>query len=176
MYAAPLTTRQGRAGYIRPLRIATVTVAAALALTGEAAALTCPTATMRERIDQSDAVFVGRLVSSRPAPDGNRLYRFDVAQVVKGPVGVEIDVRAPVLVDAADRQVAAGTDIGVLAELDGATFTTDSCGITHPGPLLAEADDPRGGPIKLAIGAVILAAALAYSIWRLRRRQRGATV
>ena len=67
--------------------------------------------------------------------------------------------------------MAPGTDIGVLALLDGATFTTGSCGITHPAVLLAEADEPRGGWIKLLIGIAILAAALAYSVWRLRRRR-----
>jgi hypothetical protein len=147
-----------------------VAIAAALVLAGQASALECPEATMRERIDGADAVFVGRLVSSRPVAGGERLYRFDVAQPVKGPVGVEIEVRAPKLVDASDFPVANGTDVGVLAQLDGATFTTDSCGITHPGPLLAEADEPRGGPIKLAIGAVILGSVLAYSLWRLRRK------
>jgi hypothetical protein len=152
--------------------VALAAVAASLALAGEAAALECPEATMRERIDAADAVFVGRLVSSRPAPGGERLYRFDVAQQVKGPVGPEIEVRAPTLVDAKDRVVQPGTDMGVLAVLDGATFTTDSCGVTHPGPLLAEADEPRGEWIKLVIGGVILAAALGYSLWRLRRRPR----
>jgi hypothetical protein len=159
-----------------PAALAAV-AAAALLLPGTAAALECPQATMRERIDAADAVFVGRLVSSQPTGQGERLYRFDVAQVVKGPVGAQIDVRAPVLVDASDHPVAAGTDVGVLADLDGAQFVTDSCAITHPGPLLAEADAPRGGAIKLAIGAVFLAAALGYSLWRLRRRpgpRRGA--
>jgi hypothetical protein len=155
-------------------RVVPAAVAAALVLAGEAAALECPEATMRERIDGADAVFVGRLVSSRPADGRERLYRFDVAQVVKGPVGGEIEVRAPTLVDANDRPVAAGTDVGVLAVLEGATFTADSCSITHPGPLLAEADEPRGGWIKLTIGGAILAAALAYSLARLRRREQRA--
>jgi hypothetical protein len=152
-------------------RTALAVVAVALVLVGDAAALTCPQATLRERIDGSDAAFVGRLVSSRPTAGGERLYRFDVAQPVKGPLGSEIEVRAPVLVDAANRPVAVGTDVGVLAVLDGATFTTDSCSITNPGALLAEADEPRGGWIKLVIGALILGAALAYSLRRLRRRR-----
>jgi hypothetical protein len=159
-----------------PLRLLVPVALAALALAGEAAALECPEATMRERLDAADAAFVGRLVSSRPVTDGERLYRFEVRQLVKGPVGPEIEVRAPTLVDAGDNPIPSGTDVGVLAQLDGATFTTGSCAITHPALLLEEADDPRGGPIKLGIGAVILAAVLAYALWRLqRKRRRGAT-
>jgi hypothetical protein len=90
---------------------------------------------------------------------------------VKGPVGTEIEVRSPPLVDANDRPVGTGVDAGVFARLDGATFTTDSCGLTDPGALLAEADEPRGGWIKLLIGAAILAAALVYSLVRLSRRR-----
>ena len=98
------------------------------------------------------------------------MYRFDVAQAVKGPLGSEVEVRAPRLVDANDDPVANGVDAGVLATLDGATFTTDSCGLTNAARLLAEADEPRGGWIKLLIGAVILGAVVGYSVWRLRRR------
>jgi hypothetical protein len=156
------------------LRRVVVLAAAALVLAGPAAALDCPQATMEERIEGADAVFVGRLRSSRPAGEGERFYRFDVVQAVKGPVGAEIEVRAPVLVDAKDRPVGAGIDAGVFAVLDGATFTTDSCGLTDPGALLAEADEPRGGWIKLVIGAAILAVALAFSVARLRRRRPGA--
>ena len=147
-------------------------VSLVLVAAAPAGALTCPQATVRERIDEADAAFVGTLVSSRPAGDGERVYRFDVAQAVKGPVGGEIEVRAPVLVDAADKPVANGVDVGVFALLDGATFTTSSCGITNPAGLLAEADEPRGGWIKLLIGAGILASVLAYSLTRLRRRPR----
>ena len=147
-------------------------VALALVAVAPAGALTCPQATMRERIDGADAAFVGTLVSSRPGPDGELLYLFDVHQPVKGPVGGEIEVRAPALVDAADKPVANGVDVGVFALLDGATFTTSSCGITNPAALLAEADEPRGGWIKLLVGAAILASVLAYSLTRLRRRRR----
>ena len=78
------------------------------------------------------------------------MYRFDVAQAVKGPLGGEVEIRAPELVDADDKPVANGVDAGVFAMLDGATFTTDSCGLTDPGALLAEADEPRGTWIKVA--------------------------
>jgi hypothetical protein len=136
-----------------------------------AASLECPQATMRERIDGADAVFVGTLLSSRGAhAAGARIYRFSVEQPVKGPLGTQVDVRAPRLVDAAGAPVAPGTDVGVLALLDGAEFTTDSCGITNPGALLDAADEPRGTMIKVGVGVVILAAVLAFALLRLRRR------
>jgi hypothetical protein len=145
-------------------------VAVALAAGSPAGALTCPEATMQARIDAATAVFAGTLVSSRP--DGaERMYRFEVVQPIKGPLGSEIEIRAPELVDADDRPVLPGADAGVFATLDGATFTTDSCGLTDPGVLLAEADEPRGTWIKVLVGVGILAAALAYSITRLRRRR-----
>ena len=145
-------------------------LACALAAPSTAAALECPQATIRERIDRADAVFVGTLLSSRSSGD-ERIYRFDVAQPVKGPLGSEVEIRAPELVDASDKPIANGVDAGVFAMLDGATFTTDSCGLTNPGAVLAEADEPRGTWIKVLIGIAILGAALAYSLTRLRRRR-----
>ena len=152
-------------------RLTFLLLVASLALPAQGWALECPQATIRSRIDAADAAFVGTLTGQRPAPGGRRFYRFDVAQAVKGPVGAEIEIGAPLLVDANDRPVGAGVDAGVFARLDGATFTTDSCGLTDPGALLAEADEPRGGWIKLLIGAAILAAAVAYSLVRLSRRR-----
>lgn len=127
---------------------------------------------MRSRIDGSDAVFVGRLDSTRPSDEAAKAYyRFAVLQKVKGPLGAEVELLAPRLVDVNDRPLEIGVEAGVLANLAGATFTTDSCGLTHPGVLLAEADEPRGGAIKLLVGITILAAALAYALVRLRRRR-----
>ena len=154
---------------MRLVRVVAGVAFAALVLAGQAAALECPQATIRERIDEAQAVFVGTLVSSRPLGD-ERIYRFDVKQAVKGPLGSEVEIRAPELVDADDKPVSNGVDAGVFAQLDGATFTTDSCGLTDPGALLSEADEPRGTWIKVLIGIAILAAALAFSLTRLRRR------
>ncbi len=154
------------------IRLAGVVAFASLVLAGQAAAIDCPQATIRARIDEAQAVFVGTLVSSRPQGD-ERIYRFDVKQVVKGPLGGEVEIRAPELVDADDKPVANGVDAGVFAMLDGATFTTDSCGLTDPAALLAEADEERGTWIKVLIGIAILAAVLAFSLVRLRRRRQG---
>jgi hypothetical protein len=125
------------------------------------------------RIADADASFVGRLVSSREASTpGERYYRFVVDQQVKGPVGREVEVLAPPLTDVQERPLALDVAVGVFARLDGATFRTDSCSLIDPGTLLATADEPRGTGIKVAIGLVILAVVLGYSLLRLRRRRR----
>ena len=63
---------------------------------------------------------------------------------------------------------------GVLMGNAGGTWVTTRCGITDPGALLSTFDEPRGQGIKLVIGLVILAAVLAYSIRRVRRRDAAA--
>ena len=55
---------------------------------------------------------------------------------------------------------------------EGARLTTESCLLTDPGALLSVSDEVRGNWIKVVIGLVILAAVLAFSIHRLRVRQR----
>jgi hypothetical protein len=112
----------------------------------------------------------------RPAGNGELTYRFVVDQKVKGSIGREVEVRAPRLVDAADEPVPIDVAVGVFAKEQGASWTTESCLLTDPGALLSIADEPRGNRIKLLIGMGILALVLLYSAWRLRRRQRAATV
>jgi hypothetical protein len=146
----------------------------ALAAAGAAAPATppvCPAVPLDERIAQADAAFVGRLGSERAAPGGGRVYRFLVDQHVKGPLGREIEIRAPALTDAAGDPVPHDVAVGVLARRDGAAWVTDSCSLTEPGALLSAADEPKGNWIKLVIGLVILTLVLAYSARRLRRRQ-----
>jgi hypothetical protein len=150
---------------------ASALAALALAPAAGAAALECPAIPLEERIAEADAAFVGRLVSQRPEPGGERAYRFLVDQRVKGPLGREVELRAPRLTDASGTPIERDVAIGVLAERDGAAWTTGSCSLTDPGALLAAADEPKGGWIKLLIGLAILAAVLAYSVRRLRRRQ-----
>ena len=59
---------------------------------------------------------------------------------------------------------------GILANRAGATWFTTRCGITDPGAVLATVDEPKGNAIKLAIGILILASVLGYSVRRLRRK------
>lgn len=136
-----------------------------------AAAVVCPNIPLVERLEEADAAFVGKLVSQRPASDGGTFYRFDVRQQIRGTGGSEVEVRSEEpLTDAQDRPLTAGIVVGVLADLDGASLTTSSCLLTDPAALLAAADEPRGGLIKIALGILFTILVVA---WALRRRSRG---
>lgn len=136
-----------------------------------ALALSCPNVPLDERLSEVDAAFVGRVTAERAAPGGH-LYRFVVDQTVKGPIGREVEVRsARRLVDATDTPIVHDEALGVLANLNGAELTTESCLLSDPGTLLATSDEPRGNGIRVLIGLVILAAVLAYSARRLRHRR-----
>jgi hypothetical protein len=153
-----------------------IRVAAAVALlcvvfAGDASALTCPELPAQERLAAADVAFVGRIVAERPA-GARRVYRFEVDQRVKGAVGEEVEVRAVRLTDLEDRPFARDVAVGVLASEQDGVLVTGSCSLVDPASLLATADEPRGTWIKVAIGVVILGIVLAYSLWRLRRRQR----
>jgi hypothetical protein len=152
-------------------------IVAALVLSGRALAYTCPLTPLQERIDQADIVFVGRSTGFRTVPGGGvpqRVYTFVVDQEVKGDLGGTVSVRIPVLAANGGQKVPRDVAAGVLASrVDGGWFTT-TCGITDPGAVLAEVDEPRGNAIKLAIGVFILAAVLGYSIWRVRKKQAAA--
>ena len=140
-----------------------------------ALALDCPNVPLDERLAAADAAFVGRVTGERRASSGaGYVYGFVVDQRVKGPVGRQVDVRsADRLVDASDRPIVHDEAIGVLTRLSGAELTTESCLLTDPGALLSVSDEPRGNAIKLVIGLMILAAVVAYSVLRLRRRPAG---
>jgi hypothetical protein len=144
----------------------------ALVLAGEAQALTCPEIPPDKRLAGADVAFVGRIVSERSAAGGQRVYRFAIDQVVKGPVRNEVELHAVRLTDLDDRPIAHDTPVGVLASTgENGTLVTGSCSLVDPASLLATADEPRGMWIKIAIGLVILVAVLAYSWRRLRRRR-----
>lgn len=136
-----------------------------------AATVICPNIPLPDRLEEADAAFVGRMTAER-AVAGAYVYRFDVRQSVRGPLGTVVELRsAERLTDADGRPLVRGAAVGVLADLDGAVLTTSSCLLTDPAALLAVADEPRGLGIKLALGAVLLALVLA---WAVRRRRRGA--
>jgi hypothetical protein len=147
-------------------------VAGALLQAADAAAFNCPNTPVDERLEAADLAFVGRIVAERPAGRaGLRTYRFRVEKAVKGPLGSEVEVESPRLVDVEEIPVPLGADVGVLASSQSGTFVTSSCGLSDPAALLAGADEPRGEWIKLVIGVVIAAAAVGYSVVRLRRRR-----
>jgi hypothetical protein len=146
---------------------------AALVLAPGALALDCPNVPLDERLSEADVAFVGRVTAERPSAGGGRVYEFLVDQNVKGPVGREIDVdSATRLVDATDKPLVHDEALGVLGTLEGARVVTEPCLLTDPGALLSASDEPKGNAIRLVIGILILAAVLAYSIRRLRHRQR----
>ncbi len=136
-----------------------------------ATAPTCRNIPIPDRLAASDAAFVGRLVSARPA-QGGRSYRFTIDQLVKGPIGSEVEIRARRLTDSEGTPLRRDVAVGVMARLDGSTFVTDSCDLTDPGALLASFDEPRGNAIKIVIGLALLAIVLVYSIARRRRGTR----
>lgn len=152
-------------------------VALGLVLAGQGNAFTCPQVPLQERIDRAEIAFVGRATGFRPLPGEGvpqRVYTFAIDQHVKGELGRTVDVRIPVLPANGGERIPADVAAGVLANRVGSGWFTTRCGITDPGALLAEVDEPRGNAVKLALGAVLLLAVLAYSIRRLRRKQASA--
>jgi hypothetical protein len=118
-------------------------------------------------------VFVGRSTGFTPVSgDGipQRLYRFEIDQEVKGNLGRTVSVRIPVKPANGGQVIPRDIASGVLmSRADGQWFTT-RCGITDPGAVLAEVDEPRGNAVKLLIGVLILGSVLGYSIRRVKRR------
>ncbi len=164
----------------RPDRAFLLVLALALAAglgPGRADAYTCPTTSLQERIDQAQIVFVGRSTGFRPVTGGGvpqRIYTFVVDQQVKGDIGRTVDVRIPERAANGGQRIPEDVAAGVLANRVGGGYFTTRCGITDPGAVLAEVDEPRGNAIKLVIGVLVLGAVLAYSIRRVRRKQAGA--
>ena len=147
-------------------------MAASLLLAQNAWALACPNVPLEERLEDADAAFVGRVTERRVAADAV-VYRMLVDQPVKGPVGREVEVRSgEPLVDDLDEPVVLDEALGVLARLEGARLVTESCLLTDPGALLSTSDEVRGNGIKVVVGLGLLALVLAYSVRRLRARQR----
>jgi hypothetical protein len=160
------------------IRVA-LTALAALAFTGTAHAYTCPQTPLDERIAAAEAVFVGRSTGSTTVAGGGipqRRYRFEVDQEVKGDLGRTVSVRIPVKPANGGQVVPVDVAAGILmGRANGEWFTT-RCGITDPGAVLAEVDQPRGNAVKLLIGILILGGVLAYSIRRVRRRDPRASL
>ncbi|HEX4747433.1 MAG TPA: hypothetical protein VFU99_11205 [Gaiellaceae bacterium] len=133
----------------------------------------CVDAPLSERLDDADAAVVGRVTVQREgelngAPQ--RFLAFDVDQRVKGDVERELEIRTPLRTDC-DVDVPRDEPIGLLLTRgpDGAWLAT-ACSVVNPGQLVVEGGEPRGGPIKVAVGAVILGLVL---LWALRRLRKG---
>lgn len=147
----------------------------ALASAGSALACVCDDAPLEERLARADAAVVGRIVrveerELRGAPQ--RVLTVEVDQRVKGGVERTLAVRSPSGTDC-DVRVEVDRAVGLLLTRgsDGA-WLASACSVVEPGPLVVVGGEPRGGPIKVAVGLVILALVLALSFWRLRRGSR----
>jgi hypothetical protein len=101
-----------------------------------------------------------------------RFLTIDVEQRVKGDVERRLEVRTPLNTDC-DVTAPRDEPIGLLltSAPDGAWLAT-LCSVVPAGQLVVEGGEPRGGPIKVAIGAVILALVLLWALRRLRKGSR----
>lgn len=145
-----------------------------LAFAGEAAACVCAEGSMEERLDAADAAVVARLVGSKEALSlpTRRILTFEVEQRVKGDVGGRIDVRSPSGTDC-DLDVHEAQTIGLLlTRMPSGEWLGTACSVVDPGELVAAGGEPRGGPIKVGIGIVILGLVLLFASYRLRRGLR----
>jgi hypothetical protein len=135
----------------------------------------CVDAPLDERLDDADAAVAGRVVAERPG-DLNGLPQLyltvDVEQRVKGDVERTLEVRTPSGTDC-DVEVPRDTSIGLLLTraADG-TWLATACSVVNPGRLVVEGGEPRGGPIKVGVGILILILVLLWAVRRLRKGAR----
>ena len=144
-----------------------------LVLTGEAYACVCASQPLEERLEQADAAVVAHLVGREEgrSESPRALLTFEVDQRVKGDVEDTLVVRSPALTDC-DLDVPRGEQVGLLlTRMPGGGWLGTVCSVVDPGQLVAEGGEPRGGPIKVVIGAAVLAIVL---LWAFRRLRRGA--
>jgi hypothetical protein len=148
---------------------------AALVLAGPAAACVCVKEPMSQRLDESDAALVGRIVAQRPgqvegAPVA--MLTVEVDQRVKGKLESPLRVRSPRGSDC-DVEAPMNQTIGLLLTKapDGA-WLASACSVVLPGPLVAAGGEPRGGVIKVGVGILILILVLLWGVRRLRKGAR----
>jgi hypothetical protein len=166
-------------GVFRRTRLGVGVLLASFVLTPQAYACVCPNEPLRERLDDADAAIVGTVVGSRETSlrgQPQTLLTVEVVQRVKGDVPSELVVTSPRGTDC-DLELsdsASGRTSGLLLERapDGATWLGSACSIVEAGALVAEGGEPRGGPIKVLVGVVILALVLLWSFRRLKHRTR----
>lgn len=157
------------------LVVALTVAAPAIASPRADLACVCVEAPLAERLDRADAAVVGRVVRAverRRSDSPELLLTVEVDQRVKAGVERTLLVRSPLDTDC-DLRLELDRAVGLLLERsrDG-TWRADACSVVEPGPLVMVGGEPRGGPIKVAIGAVILALVLALAFYRLKRGSR----
>ena len=153
-----------------------VAILAAMAVPAQAQAELVCVGSVSDLLKKADVAFVGTIVSIEPI-SGHGVpqyaYRFKVEKAAKGDLGSFATVRAAKLVDCNLRPLTADTKdaVGVLATRSSGGLVTSEQGLVDPGSLLGAADAPKGGGIKVAIGLVLAAIVVAYSVRRLRKRE-----
>ena len=147
----------------------------ALVLAAPASACVCAELPLSERLDDADAAIVGRAVSERVSEvQGAPVKHFtvEVDQRVKGDVAKTIVIRSPSGSDC-DVEVPLNEALGfLLTQAPDGAWLASACSLVEPGPLVVEGGEPRGGPIKVGIGIVILALVLGWALRRLRKGKR----
>jgi hypothetical protein len=128
-----------------------------------------------QRLDESDAAVVGRIVAERPGEVKGApvtLLTVEVDQRVKGKVENTIQVRSPRHSDC-DVEAPMNQTIGLLlTRAPDDAWLASACSVTKPGPLVAAGGEARGGVIKVGIGILILILVLAWAVRRLRKGTR----
>ena len=144
-------------------------------LASPAAACKCIDTPLSKRLDDSDAAIVGAVVSERKgelrgAPQ--LVLTVDVEQHVKGDLPRVLEVRSPSGTDC-DVHVPLDKTVGLLLTRGpGQTWLATACSVVDAGLLVAAGGEPRGGPIKVGIGLVVLALVLLWALLRLRKGAR----
>lgn len=148
---------------------------AVLVAVGDAAACVCSEEPLADRLEQADAAVVARVVGEEDGELNGLPQRFltiEVDQRVKGGVERTLVVRSPSGTDC-DVQIERDRAVGLLLTQapDGA-WLASACSVVDAGALVVVGGEPRGGPIKVVIGIVILGLVLLLSYVRLRRGSR----
>jgi hypothetical protein len=144
-------------------------------LAGPASACLCAKVPISQRLDESDAAVVGRIVAERPGEVKGApvtLLTVEVDQRVKGKLENTIQVRSPRHSDC-DVEAPMNQTIGLLlTRAPDDAWLASACSVTRPGPLVAAGGEARGGVIKVGIGILILILVLTWAVRRLRKGTR----
>jgi MYXO-CTERM domain-containing protein len=149
---------------------AVAVLAIALSLANAAQACVCVDAPVSDRLDDSDASVVGRVVRTRDAGT-TRFVTVEVDQRVTGDVPGRFVARSPLGTDC-DLPRLKGRQVGLLLTRTGDEYSVDFCSLVSAGELVVAGGEPRGGPIKVLIGLVLLGLVLLWSVRRLRTGKR----
>jgi hypothetical protein len=149
-------------------------------LAGDALACTCAAVPARQRLDSSDAAFIGRVVETRPAPPraGERelVYVFAVDSVVKGELGEHVQVVSPLGGAACGFELRRDEASGILLRRDSAreVWLGGLCGQIAVGELIAAAEETEEAIVNwggIVVGTAIVALGALLLVRRLRARR-----